>query len=104
MKNPFKIGDSVRFKDGQKDEESGIDIGGWQGRITEVDKKQKLILIALDSVALKNLPRTLQTMTQYNYMQFGTPTAKTSSRIQTILSGTTQLLPPPSRLAPRISR
>ncbi len=56
-KNPFKIGKSVRFKDGQKDEDSGIDIGGWQGRITEVDKKQKLILVAFDSITLKSLPR-----------------------------------------------
>lgn len=56
-KSPFKIGNSVRFKNGQKDENSGMDIGGWQGRITEIDKKHKLILVALDSVTLKSLPR-----------------------------------------------
>ncbi len=56
-KNLFKLGNSVRFKEGQKDEESGIDISGWQGRITEVDDKQKLLLVELDSITLKSLPR-----------------------------------------------
>ncbi|NHZ71632.1 MAG: hypothetical protein GWP17_00895 [Aquificales bacterium] len=51
----FKINDSVRFKDGQKDENSGINIGGWQGRIIEISKKHKMVLVALDSVTLKNL-------------------------------------------------
>ncbi|MCP4362956.1 MAG: hypothetical protein GY796_33540 [Chloroflexi bacterium] len=56
-KKPFKIGASVRFKDGQKDEGSGIDIGGWQGRIIEIDKKHKLVQVALDSATLKSLSR-----------------------------------------------
>jgi hypothetical protein len=56
-KKPFKLGDSVRFKDGQKDEGSGIDMSGWQGRVTEIDTRHKLVLVALDSLTLKSLPR-----------------------------------------------
>jgi hypothetical protein len=55
--SPFKLGDSVRFKERQKDEESGIDIGGWQGRITKIDAEQGMLLVALDSITLKGLPR-----------------------------------------------
>jgi hypothetical protein len=56
-KNPFKLGNSVRFKDGQKDDDLGIDISGWQGRIIAIDETNKLFGVALDSVTLKNLPR-----------------------------------------------
>jgi hypothetical protein len=56
-KTPFKLGDSVRFQDGQQDEESGTDIGGWQGRITEVDAQHQMLLVELDSITLKSLPR-----------------------------------------------
>lgn len=56
-KTPFKLDDSVRFKGGQKDEESGTDIGGWQGRVTKIDTKHKMLLVELDSITLKNLPR-----------------------------------------------
>jgi len=56
-KTPFKLGDSVRFKDGQQDEMSGIDIGGWQGRITEINEKRNMLLVALDNITLKILPR-----------------------------------------------
>lgn len=56
-KEPFKLGDCVRFKNGQKDEASGLDIGGWQGRIIEINENQKMLLAALDSITLKSLPR-----------------------------------------------
>jgi hypothetical protein len=56
-KKPFKLGNSVRFKDGEKDEDSGIEIGGWQGRIIEINEKQKMLLVALDSITLKSLSR-----------------------------------------------
>jgi hypothetical protein len=56
-KKPFKLGDSVRFKDGQKDEDSDVDMSGWQGRVIEIDTRQKLVLVALDSLTLKSLPR-----------------------------------------------
>lgn len=57
QKGSFQLGDSVRFKDGQRDEESGIDIGGWQGRITEIDEKSKILLVELDSITLQSMPR-----------------------------------------------
>lgn len=54
---PFKVGDSVRFKDGEIDEGSGVDMSGWQGRITEVDAEERLLLVAFDSITLRSLPR-----------------------------------------------
>lgn len=52
----LSVGDSVRVKPGVKDEEFGLDLGGWQGRIAEVDEKNELILIAWDSITLQSLP------------------------------------------------
>lgn len=52
----LRVGDSVRVLAGIKDEDFGRDLGGWQGRITEVDAKNNRILIAWDSVTLQNLP------------------------------------------------
>jgi hypothetical protein len=54
---PFKLGDSVRFQDGQQDEESGTDIGGWQDRITEIDAQHQMLSNATNSITLKSLPR-----------------------------------------------
>ena len=31
----FQVGDSVKVKNGSKDPDFGIDIGGWQGQISE---------------------------------------------------------------------
>lgn len=50
------VGDSVRVKAGVKDEEFGLDLGGWQGRISEVDEKNEVIAIAWDSITLQGLP------------------------------------------------
>jgi len=33
----FQVGDSVKVKNGTKDPDFGIDIGGWQGQISEID-------------------------------------------------------------------
>jgi len=52
----LRVGDSVRVIAGIKDEDFGLDIGGWQGRITEVDEKNELIQIAWDSLTLQGLP------------------------------------------------
>ena len=51
----FKLGQSVRIKDGIKDEELDVDVGGWQGRIVELNPKEKMMLIDLDSVTLRSL-------------------------------------------------
>ena len=56
-KQSFQLGDSVRFNDGQQDEESGQEISGWQGRITEINEKHKILLVEFDSVTLQSMPR-----------------------------------------------
>ena len=57
MKKLFKLGSSVRFKSGQKDEDSGTDISGWQGRISEIGVEDQFLLVALESVTLKKMSR-----------------------------------------------
>jgi len=53
----FKESDSVVvLKTGVKDPDLGTDIGGWQGRISEINKKDNLICIDWDSITLKNMP------------------------------------------------
>lgn len=54
---PFKVGDSVRFKDGQIDEAMRVDMSGWQGRITEVHAGDRLLSVAFDSITLRSMPR-----------------------------------------------
>lgn len=51
----FKIGDSVVVKPGIVDSDTGGLIGGWQGRITEIDEKAHLILISWDSITLRDM-------------------------------------------------
>lgn len=51
----FQIGQTVRIKDGTKDEDFDIDIGGWQGRIIELDPNEQMMLIAFDSITLRNM-------------------------------------------------
>jgi hypothetical protein len=50
----IKVGDSVRVKDGTKDPDFGIDLGGWQGQVTEIE--DDIINIAWDSVTLSIFP------------------------------------------------
>jgi hypothetical protein len=50
----FKVGDSVVVRPNVKDPDSGVDIGGWQGRISEVERD--LVCIRWDSATLKNTP------------------------------------------------
>lgn len=53
----FKIGDSVKVRKGIMcpDNES-VSIGGWQGRIFEIDEDEDIVAIRWDSVTLKQLP------------------------------------------------
>lgn len=57
----FKIGDSVVVKPGIKDVEFGSDMGGWQGRITEISKDSKPVVITIqwDSITLKNISKKI---------------------------------------------
>ena len=52
----FKVGNSVIVKAGVLDPDLGIDIGGWQGRVSEIDQQNNLIGIDWDSITLKNMP------------------------------------------------
>lgn len=52
----LSIGDSVRFKAGVKDYDFGTDIGGWQGRVISFEKEHGTVMIAFDSVTLRNMP------------------------------------------------
>jgi hypothetical protein len=52
----FKVGDSVIVKQGVLDPDLGTDIGGWQGRISEIEQQSNLIGIDWDSITLKNIP------------------------------------------------
>lgn len=61
----FKKGDIVKVKKGTKVEGVNIDLGGWHGRIgvSEYDNEPNLILLELDSIALKSLPEDYITKT-----------------------------------------
>lgn len=59
----LKVGDSVVVKPGTKDPDTGGDISGWQGCITDFseDDHAPTVGIRWDSLTLKNMPRaTLQ--------------------------------------------
>ena len=53
----LKKGDSVRALPGVKDQDNDTDLGGWQGRIEDIDKdKETYVYIAWDSITLKHMP------------------------------------------------
>ncbi len=49
----FEIGESVVVKPNVADPDFGTDIGGWQGRVKEVD--DKTVFIAWDSITLREM-------------------------------------------------
>jgi hypothetical protein len=51
----FKVGDSILVKHGVKDPDLSTDIGGWQGRISEV-QEDNIVCINWDSITLKEMP------------------------------------------------
>lgn len=50
----LEVGDSVIVKIGVVDPDFGFDIGGWQGRVKEVDDDD-MVFIAWDSVTLQQM-------------------------------------------------
>lgn len=55
----LKLNDTVTVKTGTEDPDFGGDIGGWQGRITEIDTHNPddpLVTIQWDADTLKNMP------------------------------------------------
>lgn len=64
MKSPsdLKIGDAVVVKPGVKDDDTGGDLGGWQGRINgfgENEDGSPTVCIAWDSLTLRSMPRAV---------------------------------------------
>lgn len=53
--NTFKLGQTVRINDGIKDDDFDMDIGGWQGRIIELDPDEQIMRIAFDSITLRSM-------------------------------------------------
>ncbi|MEM9213628.1 MAG: hypothetical protein AAGD25_04705 [Cyanobacteria bacterium P01_F01_bin.150] len=53
---PIKVGDSVAVRTGVNNPDFGTDIGGWQGRVSEINSESQIALIDLDSITLKNMP------------------------------------------------
>lgn len=53
---PIKVGDSVVVRAGVKNPDFDSDIGGWQGRVSEIDPESDIILVDLDSITLKSMP------------------------------------------------
>jgi hypothetical protein len=60
-KEPFKVGDSVRVKEGVNDPNNpDWNIAGWQGRIIEIiEVNPPMILIEWDSITLKNMQASI---------------------------------------------
>jgi hypothetical protein len=55
----LKVGNCIVVKPGVKDPDYGIDIGGWQGRITEIESYQPgqvTIMFQWDSLSLRRMP------------------------------------------------
>jgi hypothetical protein len=52
------VGDCVRVNPGTKDPDFDAEIGGWQGRISNIDTSRSANLVTLqwDSITLKNMP------------------------------------------------
>ncbi len=61
MLNPSKLkpGDVVRVKPNVKDPDFANDIGGWQGRVTDIKPQNNLVRIDLDSLTLAGMPDSI---------------------------------------------
>jgi hypothetical protein len=55
-KIPFSVGDSVVVKAGVTEEDTKIDMSGWQGRVVEVDTQENIVVVDWDSITLRNMP------------------------------------------------
>ena len=55
----LSVGDSVVVKPSVKDPDLGIDIGGWQGRVSEANADEDVICIDWDSMTLKDMPPSI---------------------------------------------
>jgi hypothetical protein len=58
----LRIGDCIVVRPGVKDPDYGRDIGGWQGRVTEIESYQEgkiTIMFQWDSLSLKAMPASM---------------------------------------------
>jgi hypothetical protein len=53
---PLEIGDSVKVRQGFKDPDTQIDMGGWYGRVTQLFPEEDTAMIAFDSQTLRQMP------------------------------------------------
>ncbi|MEZ4888136.1 MAG: hypothetical protein R3E32_25635 [Chitinophagales bacterium] len=53
MNTSFKVGDSVKVKNGVKHPKIDVDLSGWQGRVVNVDGKE--IQVEFDTITLNSL-------------------------------------------------
>jgi len=61
----LRKGSSVKIRPGVKDPDYGIDIGGWQGRVIDIQEGENDdIAITWDSITLKNTPDWVFTQAQ----------------------------------------
>jgi hypothetical protein len=81
----FQLNDSVVVNAGVKDPDTGMDIGGWQGRVTKIEE-DKLLCIDWDSLTLKNIPDSYITTCEEEgfgwnqYYTYATDVEKTEPR------------------------
>jgi len=52
----FKLGDSVVVKPNVIDPDLNVNIGSWQGRISEINSKDNVVCISWDSLTLQQMP------------------------------------------------
>jgi hypothetical protein len=55
----FEVGDSVRVKEGVTDPDSALNIGGWQGRISEIGEGpdgEPFVVVTWDSHTFRDMP------------------------------------------------
>ncbi|RWX48950.1 Calcium binding [Candidatus Electrothrix communis] len=81
----FQLNDSVVVKSGVKDPDTGMDLGGWQGRIAKIEE-DNLLCIDWDSLTLKNIPDSYITTCEEEgfgwnqYYTYATDVEKTEPR------------------------
>jgi hypothetical protein len=71
----LKVGDCIRVNPGVKDPNYGFDMGGWQGRITEIEAYQPgkvLIMFQWDSISLKRMPASAIRRSEENGLDWTT--------------------------------
>lgn len=52
----IKVGNTVCVRDGFIDEETNVDMSGWQGRVQEIYADEGAALIEFDSITVRNMP------------------------------------------------